>query len=156
MSRKTILIAYDGSDNAAHAIATAGELWGDQESPPAAEVVHAWEPIVVAAARSAIYAVAFDDTAAMVERERKAAAEVTAKGVELATAAGFEARGHSRSGSGPLWATIVDAIEELEPTVVVMGTRGLTGLRSALSGSVSHLVTSHSKVPVLTVPLERE
>lgn len=156
MARHTILIAYDGSDNAAHAIAVAGELFASAGEQVAAEVVHAWEPVSSAAARSAVYAVAYDDSAELVDRERKAAGELTERGVELAIAAGFDARGHSRSGSGPIWGTIVDAIEELDPRLVVMGTRGLTGLRSALAGSVSHHVTSHSRVPVLTVPLARD
>lgn len=150
-----ILIAYDGSDNAAHAIAVAGEFFAGDDGRVAADVVHAWEPIASAAARSSIYAVPYDDPTTLVERERRQAQTVADRGVELATAAGFDARGYSRSSNGPLWASIVDAIDELEPQLVVVGTRGLTGLRSALSGSVSHHVTSHSPVPVFTVPLER-
>ncbi len=149
MHVESILIAYDGSENADHAIAVAGELFPGAR----AEIIHAWEPISSAAARPAVYAMAYDDSGAMLARERGLAAEVAAKGVGLAKAAGLDATGEERSGSGPLWATIVDRIDELQPTVIVMGTRGLTGLRSALVGSVSRLVASHSTRPVLTVPL---
>jgi nucleotide-binding universal stress UspA family protein len=149
MSPRPILIAYDGSENADRAIKVAGELLGGGP----AHVVHAFEPISSAAARSAVYAVAFDATGDIAEREAKQAGEVAARGVELAKAAGFDADGGARSGSGPLWATIVDAAEELDPRLIVLGTRGLTGLRSALAGSVSHAVASHATQPVLTIPL---
>jgi nucleotide-binding universal stress UspA family protein len=144
-----VLIAYDGSDNADHAIDVAGALLGGGP----AEIVHAWEPVSSAAARSAVYAIAYDDSGVMLERERALAEEIAQRGVARAAAAGFDATGGARSGSGPLWQTIVERAEELRPRIVVMGTRGLTGVRSALVGSVSHHVASHSQVPVLTVPL---
>ncbi|MEV4418912.1 universal stress protein [Patulibacter sp. NPDC049589] len=144
-----VLIAYDGSANADHAIDAAAQLLGGGK----AEVVHAWEPVSSAAARSAIYAIAYDDSGVMLERERQQAAAVADAGVARARAAGFEATGGALSGSGPLWQTIVERAEALHPRLIVMGTRGLTGVRSALAGSVSHHVASHSDVPVLTVPL---
>jgi nucleotide-binding universal stress UspA family protein len=152
MSPRPVLIAYDGSENADRAIAVAGELLGGGP----AHVVHAYEPITSAAARSAVYAVALDATGEITQREAEQAGQVAARGIELAKAAGFEATGGARSGSGPLWATIVDVADELDPRVIVLGTRGLTGLRSALSGSVSHAVASHAVQPVLTVPLHRD
>jgi nucleotide-binding universal stress UspA family protein len=147
-----VLIAYDGSANADHAIDVAGALLGGGP----AEIVHAWEPVSSAAARSAVYAIAYDDSGALVERERELAGEVADAGVARAIAAGFDATGAARSGSGPLWQTIVERAEELRPRLIVMGTRGLTGVRSALVGSVSHHVASHAAVPVLTVPLGEE
>ncbi len=151
MADQPILIAFDGSENAAHAIAIAGELFGGGP----AQIVHAWEPVASAAARAAVYAAAYDDSNVLVDAERKQAAAVAQRGIELATAAGFDASGEAVSGNGPIWGTIVDRIEELKPRLVVMGTRGLTGLRSTIVGSVSHNVASHSSVPVLTVPLAR-
>ena len=147
-----VLIAYDGSANADHAIDVAGVLLGGGP----AEVVHAWEPVSSAAVRSAIYAIAYDDSGEMLARERALADEVAEAGVARARAAGFDATGGARSGSGPLWQTIVERAEELRPRLIVMGTRGLTGVRSALAGSVSHHVASHADVPVLTVPLGDE
>ncbi|CAB4911967.1 unannotated protein [freshwater metagenome] len=147
-----VLIAYDGSANADHAIDVAGALLGGGT----AEIVHAWEPVSSAAARSAVYAIAYDESGALLERERELAQETADAGVARARAAGFEATGAARSGSGPLWQTVVERAEELHPRLIVMGTRGLTGIRSALAGSVSRHVTSHAEVPVLTVPLGEE
>ena len=50
-------------------------------------------------------------------------------------------------GAGPL---LVSA--SLGAPLVVVGTREHTGLRRALSGSVSHYVLSHAAVPVVAVP----
>jgi hypothetical protein len=50
------------------------------------------------------------------------------------------------------WRTIVDAAERACADLVVMGTRGLSGVRSALLGSVSHKVVQHVLCPVLIVP----
>jgi nucleotide-binding universal stress UspA family protein len=146
-----ILIAYDGSENADHAIDVAAALFGGG----AAEIIHAWEPVSSAAARSAVYAIGYDDSPGLLQGERERAEAVAARGVERARSAGFEAGGEAVSGSGPIWATIVDRAAELRPRLIVMGTRGLTGLRSAVAGSVSHAVSSHSTFPVLTVPLAR-
>lgn len=152
MPARPVLIAYDGSANADHAIDVAGELLGGGP----AEVIHAWEPVASAAARMAIYALAYDASNETVDRERELAQETAQRGIARATAAGFVATGSAVAGDGALWATIVDRADELQPRVIVMGTRGLTGVRSAVSGSVSHSVASHAGQPVLTVPLQRD
>jgi nucleotide-binding universal stress UspA family protein len=152
MAITPILIAYDGSANADHAIDVAAELFGGGP----AEIVHAWEPVASAAARFAVYALAYDSSNESVARERELAAQTAQRGVDRAKAAGFDATGAAYSGDGALWSTIVDRADALQPRVIVMGTRGLTGIRSTLAGSVSHQVASHAGQPVLTVPLPAE
>ncbi|MCU0684120.1 MAG: universal stress protein [Polyangiaceae bacterium] len=46
-------------------------------------------------------------------------------------------------------------IEELNPTMVVMGTHGHTGWKHALLGSVAERVVQRAACPVLVVPSER-
>jgi nucleotide-binding universal stress UspA family protein len=46
---------------------------------------------------------------------------------------------------------IVDAIDELRPTMVMMGTHGRQGLKRMIFGSVAEEVVRRSSVPVLTV-----
>jgi nucleotide-binding universal stress UspA family protein len=144
-----MLIAYDGSANADHAIQVAAGLFG----AGTAELIHAWEPVSSAAVRSAIYAVTFDDSPELLRRERQQAAAVAERGLKRCREAGFKVTGGAISGSGPLWAVILERAEAIEPRSIVMGTRGLSGLRSTLAGSVSRSVTSHSRFPVLTVPM---
>ncbi|HET6662470.1 MAG TPA: universal stress protein [Rubrobacter sp.] len=51
---------------------------------------------------------------------------------------------------------IVNLAEELEAGVIVMGSRGLGGVRRALMGSVSDSVVRHAHCPVMVVRPEKE
>jgi nucleotide-binding universal stress UspA family protein len=53
-------------------------------------------------------------------------------------------------------AEIVDLAEELGVGLVVVGSRGLGGIRRALMGSVSDSVVRHAHCPVLVVRKEEE
>jgi len=48
------------------------------------------------------------------------------------------------------WRGIVDVADELDVSVIVIGSRGLSGLRER--GSVSHDVAMNARRPVLIVP----
>ncbi|HXK19273.1 MAG TPA: universal stress protein [Polyangiaceae bacterium] len=63
----------------------------------------------------------------------------------------------SKLKTGQPGPAIVDAIEELKPDLVVMGTHGRHGLERAILGSVAEKLVRSSPVPVLTVhaPSER-
>jgi nucleotide-binding universal stress UspA family protein len=54
--------------------------------------------------------------------------------------------------SAPTWEGIVDLADEIDAAVIVIGSRGLTGVRERLEGSVSHEVAEHARRPVLVVP----
>ena len=47
---------------------------------------------------------------------------------------------------------ILAEAEDVDASVIVIGTRGLRGLKSMVLGSVSHAVISHAGLPVLVVP----
>jgi nucleotide-binding universal stress UspA family protein len=51
---------------------------------------------------------------------------------------------------------IVELAEELGAGLVVVGSRGLGGIRRALMGSVSDSVVRHAHCPVLVVRREEE
>lgn len=144
---RPILFAYDGSPNADRAIDVAAELLGGGR----AELVHAWEPAYSAAARSAVYLYGAIETEAAFAEEQNRAQLVAERGAERARAAGFDVHATAVHGNAPVWHTLDQQIATIDPRVVVMGSRGLTGVRAAL-GSVSHHVASHATVPVLTVP----
>lgn len=56
---------------------------------------------------------------------------------------------------GPPAASILDQIDALNPSVVVMGSHGHTALYDLLMGSVTHSVLRSGKCPLLIVPSPR-
>jgi nucleotide-binding universal stress UspA family protein len=69
-------------------------------------------------------------------------------------AGGTVAGAHLRMGAVDL--EIVALAEELGVGLIVMGSRGLGGVRRALMGSVSDSVVRHAHCPVLVVRQEKE
>ncbi len=69
-------------------------------------------------------------------------------------AGGTVAGSHLRMGAVDL--EIVALAEELGAGLIVMGSRGLGGVRRALMGSVSDSVVRHAHCPVLVVRPEKE
>jgi nucleotide-binding universal stress UspA family protein len=150
MSERPIIIAYDGSDNANHAIRVGAALFGGG----VAHVLHAWKPLGAASSRFAAYASISSGCAPEFERERERAETKAESGVSLARQAGFEAVGRAILGIDPIWCTLCEYVNERRPRAVVMGARGLSGLRSLVAGSVSRGLAARSHVPVLVVPPE--
>jgi nucleotide-binding universal stress UspA family protein len=68
-------------------------------------------------------------------------------------AGGTVARTHLRMGQVDL--EILALAEELGVGLIVMGSRGLGGVRRALMGSVSDSVVRHAHCPVLVVRQEK-
>jgi nucleotide-binding universal stress UspA family protein len=50
-----------------------------------------------------------------------------------------------------VWKTILDIAGSRDAAMIVMGSRGLTGVRSMLLGSVSGAVVNHADRPTLVV-----
>ena len=83
-------------------------------------------------------------------RTSPAAQELLDKQVELLTAAGGNiAQAHLKMGAAA--EEIVALGEELGAGLIVLGSRGRGGIRSALMGSVSDSVVRHAHCPVLVV-----
>jgi nucleotide-binding universal stress UspA family protein len=57
--------------------------------------------------------------------------------------------------SGPPAQMVLEQVRNGQHDLVVMGSRGRTGLGAMLLGSVSHNVVHHSHVPVLIVPARK-
>jgi nucleotide-binding universal stress UspA family protein len=68
---------------------------------------------------------------------------------QVKVAGGTVAGAHLRTGG--VAEEIVSLAEELDVGLIVMGSRGLGGIRRALMGSVSDLVVRHAHCPVLVV-----
>lgn len=93
-----------------------------------------------------------DELVDAVEREGKFEAQrITATGVILATAAGWEAEPLLEKTYGAEGTAIVRAAEKVDADVVIVGARGLGGSEAVL-GSVSDMVVHYCPRPVLVVP----
>jgi nucleotide-binding universal stress UspA family protein len=142
-----ILIAYDSTESSDHAIDVAGALLPGAR----AHVLHVWQPLAAPVAPLALAAAVATAPGELTDEELHARA-VAAAGVDRAKAAGLDADGEAVEATGSTAAAIELAIERLRPRLVVIGSRGLTGLGALLKGSVSHHVSAHAHTPVLVVP----
>jgi nucleotide-binding universal stress UspA family protein len=156
MARPTILIAFDGSELAAEAVRQAAVLF---PSSPAV-VVTVWEPGLGAVptiapglevagplARGFDPAVVADVDHAVEDR----AAVVAGEGARLARSLGLEAEAHAIEDELNVGATIADVAAQRSASAVVIGTHGLSGLKSRLLGSTSRDVLGRCRVPVVVV-----
>lgn len=145
-----ILICYDGSPDSQAAIAQAGELLHGQS----ATVLTVWEPFIDVMCRvggGMAYWDGVDLAEIDTESERTARARAE-EGVELARAASLQAEGRTRARGATIAETILADADDVNAKAIVLGTRGLTGLKSLMLGSVSHAVLQHAARPVIVVP----
>jgi nucleotide-binding universal stress UspA family protein len=143
-----ILLATDGSEEAALAVQTATDLAKSTGSE-----LH----LVYVEAASYVFPTTDWETFSGEElptRSDKAAKEAAKAKVDeqvqrVREADGEVAGDHARVGFPD--AEIVDLAEELGAGLIVIGSRGLGGLRRALMGSVSDSVVRHAHCPVMVV-----
>ena len=86
---------------------------------------------------------------AFIEEAREAAASKLDALIRKAAAEGTAATSHLREV--PTASAIVDLAEELGVDLIIMGTRGHTGLKHVLLGSVAERTLRHAPCSVLTV-----
>jgi len=146
-----ILIAYDGSSDAKSAIDGAGELFGGAP----ATVLTVWEPFIDVMARTgaglglAPGIVDFEEIDEAYEQSARARAS---EGVEHAQRAGLNAQPRTRARHTTIAEAILAEADEVRAGAIVLGTRGLSGIKSLWLGSVSHAVLQHADRPVIVVP----
>ena len=150
-----ILIGYDGSDTARRAVREAAELFGSRR----ALVVTVWEPGLAYEA-GAIEAdpmmgmpIGVDPAAAReVDDASKAHADrVAEEGAASAKSLGLHAEPLAVADEGNVADAIVELARKREVAAIVVGSRGLTGLRARLEGSTSNAVARHASCPVVLV-----
>ena len=145
MNDAPILICYDGSDDARRAIDAAADLLG----PRRAVVIDVGAPLTPAESVATLAPVV--PGAAFEELNLSEAQERANDGAERARGVGFTAEARA-DVAAPTWEDIVDVADEIDAAVIVLGSRGLNGVRERFEGSVSHDVAAHAGRPVLIVP----
>jgi nucleotide-binding universal stress UspA family protein len=141
-----LILCYDGSEDAKHAIKRGGELLALRR----ALVLTVWLP-TAALGPGLGFA---PNTVNFVEIDRAAAEagdRIAEEGVRIARDAGLDAEPIAIKACGPVWHTNVEAADRHGAAAIVMGSRGLTGLRSVLLGSVSGGVVHHADRPALVI-----
>ncbi|HIW94947.1 MAG TPA: universal stress protein [Candidatus Corynebacterium gallistercoris] len=152
----TVLIAYDGSDEAKKAVEHAGRFLSAKN----AYILTVWEPIHRQAARAAGMSGMMQhdwsaDNQADPTGDDPAYAEavtICTEGVEIARQNGFETEPFLVESGTAIWSAIVDAADELDVDLIVTGTRALSGWKSLLQSSVSDSIIKNAGRPVLIVP----
>jgi nucleotide-binding universal stress UspA family protein len=144
-----ILLATDGSEQAELAVLRAVEL---------ADATHS-ELHVVHVGVVPIFLQSYPGTLGyygkLYEQIEEESKELLRKqSLRVKAAGGTVAGTHLRMGQVAL--EIVALAEELGADLIVMGCRGLGGVRRALMGSVSDSVVRHAHCPVLVVRQEKE
>ncbi|HEX4033492.1 MAG TPA: universal stress protein [Solirubrobacteraceae bacterium] len=146
----SLLICYDGSERAGHAIAVCGELFPGAQ----VHVLNVWEPMERIVARYSALGPYVGESIGEADSEISGEADaVAAAGVALAQKAGLDAKPRTAAVRTTVWETVLTVADELEVDVIVTGTRSLHGVREALSNTLSHALLQHSRRAVLAVPM---
>jgi nucleotide-binding universal stress UspA family protein len=154
-----VLVGYDGSELSKAAVRHAADLF------PSRPIVLAtvWEPLLTAVPVGPVdefgaYMMPPDpETTAVVDRsQREHAARVAGEGAELARSLGLvAAEPYAVPDEVDVADTLIDLARERSAAVLVVGSHGMSGLRSRLLGGVSRKLVEHCDRPVLIIRGER-
>ncbi|MEU7740036.1 universal stress protein [Nonomuraea sp. NPDC049158] len=148
MTTAPILIAYDGSSGARHALEETARLF---PGAPAV-VLYARQPLESLAAHLEGHP-ALEELRDFDDKTLDASERLATEGADLARGLGLKAE--PRVASIPE-ETVADAIadvaEEIDASLIVIGSRGRQGLRALVAGSTSTHVVHTSGRPTLVIP----
>jgi nucleotide-binding universal stress UspA family protein len=146
----SLLLCYDGSPSAKHAITVAHATLGHKPltllhvfNPPEEVLADAFGTSEPASGPSS-----FELERLALER----AHAIVHEGQELARQLGFVVEPRVERSQTAVWQTILDVAAQTDAELIVIGTHGATAVQSALLGSISNAVVHHSERPVLVVP----
>ncbi|HVR05545.1 MAG TPA: universal stress protein [Solirubrobacteraceae bacterium] len=150
-----VLIAYDGSEAARAAVREAGALF----APGAALVLTVWEPALAEfmlmpnpSGMGGTMLPYDPELAHEVERSNEEHAQAIAQdGAALAFDAGLQAQPLALQDVTTPAEAIVAAAEEHRARAIVVGSRGIRGLKAKLLGSTSAGILQRAKAPVVVV-----
>jgi nucleotide-binding universal stress UspA family protein len=149
-----VVIAYDGSELSGATVRHAAELFPGRPTV----VATVWEPGL------ALMAVTPSDaldvgtippdqrTIEAVDRaQQEHATRVALEGTELARSLGMAAVPHAVPDEVDVADTLINLARERSAAAIVVGSHGISGLRSRLLGGVSRKLVQHCDRPVLVV-----
>jgi nucleotide-binding universal stress UspA family protein len=147
------LIAFDGSPAARQAVAAVAALL----KPRVTLVLTVWEAALAHAAVAVPPDVGMTPTVdpstvlTVDEALRGHAERVANEGAELAKSLGLDAEPLAMADARDIARTIVEVARERNAATIVVGSRGLSGLRARFEGSTSKGVIKRAQCPVFVV-----
>ncbi|HEV3229722.1 MAG TPA: universal stress protein [Solirubrobacteraceae bacterium] len=151
-----VLIAYDGSAPSRRAVREAARLLASKRML----VVTVWEPELAYVPMGMSAGPLDIPPAPMVDPEvareveqslHERAEHVSRDGAELARSLGLEAEPLAVPDEGNVAGAILSVAEQRGVAAIVVGSRGLSGIRERLEGSTSKSVLKRAHCPVLVV-----
>lgn len=143
-----MLIAYDGSPDAKAAVALAGHLFDGST----AVVLTVWEGLSTVVARADAGLSSSLDFERIDRECAQRARDQAIDGAGHARAAGLQAETRAVQRRGSIADTVLEEADKAGAELIVVGTRGLSGVKSFLLGSVSRAVLQRASLPVLVAP----
>lgn len=145
-----VLFCFDGSDGSRAALRAAGDLIA---RPADAVVLTVWETVATRLALAGAFAAGSTTGGADLDSEEESyARSVAEEGALRAREHGYEASAMTMESFEGIPNAILEAADKLSARLIVCGQRGRGALRSALLGSVSHVLASHARSPILIAP----
>ena len=153
MDTQPILIGYDGSEGSANAISEVARLFPGAR----AVIVHVGHmPTFYIGGYGGGPPITADVSQEIEKAAQDQANKTAAGGTEIARKSGLEAEGFAYITPTSVWRRLLDAADDVHASAVVVGSRGLGGIRSVVLGSTSQALAHHSSLPLLIVPPRRE
>jgi nucleotide-binding universal stress UspA family protein len=153
------LIAYDSSEVSRAAVSRAAELFAERP----AVLVTVWEPGLASIPVGPPDPVGVSPpppdpaTVEAIDRlQHERATSVAAEGAELARSLGLTAEAQVVPDQVDVADTLIEIARERNAAVVVVGSHGISGLRTRLLGSVSRKLIEHCDRPVLVIRGDRD
>jgi len=141
---RKVIVAFDGSKDSMKAVELAGSFAANYKSE--ITVVHVYSSPAVGF--SAASGIPIPDYKALEDARKETAKVVLAKGVQLARGKGFEAKGELIEAPSVVEALVEFATSE-KADLIIVGTRGMTGFKKLILGSVSSGLVNHAPCDVL-------
>jgi nucleotide-binding universal stress UspA family protein len=151
-----IVVCFDGSEDATAAADQAIRLFPGKP----ATVLTVWEPSAETIVSSEMGLAsgfgldynALDDTTDVDAALREHARRTAQEGAERLRGAGMGAEPLVEERDGSIARTVLEVAQRVDAEAVVVGTRGLGGVKSAFLGSVSHELVQHAGRTIVVVP----
>jgi nucleotide-binding universal stress UspA family protein len=149
-----LVIGFDGSDSAAHAVRVAGGLLRS----PSALIVTVWEPALASLPIAGEGLVGIDmpldpqSAELLDEVSTERSRHVVTQGVAIAREVGLDAQALTLPDELNVAETLAQVASERGASAIVVGSHGHGALHSRVLGSTSTKLLSHASCPIVVIP----